>query len=160
MQASNSKVSDWKDCTLVAVNGAESSVKDGAVQHNGSIAAVNPVATAHKSIMALATKRPSYGSYTDTKDDVPEIPAAYLTNEIDTINCFADARLHMYDEKGDLTAEKEDVYVTVANYAMFAYLMDNNDGYFPVFFGGTWCPNTQAIAKLTNDHGSSSRSGR
>ena len=57
----------------------------------------------------------------------------------------------MYDEKDDLTAEKEDVYSTIANYAMFAHLMDNNEGYFPVFFGGTWCGNTQAIAKATND---------
>ena len=151
LKASNSTLADWADCTLVAVQGADSTVVDNAVQYNGAIAAANPVADAAKSIAAIATKRPSFGSYTDTKEDVPLIPAAYLTNDIDTINCFADARLHMYDEKGDLTADKEDVYVTVANYAMFAYLMDKNEGYFPVFFGGTWCPNTQAIAKLTND---------
>lgn len=120
-----------------------------AVKYNGkcTVAELDKGADA---IRAVATKKPSYGNYTEDGEIGPD---GYNTSEIKAMNLFADGRLHMYSEDGSdaYTEEKTDVYVTVANYGQFAELMSKNDGYFAVFFGGTWCPNTQAIAMLTND---------
>ena len=160
LKISNTKLDAWVDGTLAGIVGAESTANaKGELTYGGKVAKFATPDKGAEAIAAVCQQRvdsyvaqqPSFGTYTDEKGDKPLIPEAYLTDCINTINCFADARLHMYDEKGDLTAEKEDVFVTVANYAMFAHLMDNNEGYFPVFFGGTWCGNTQAIAKATND---------
>ena len=159
-------VDKWADVTdnkLIAVTGVAPTwkIESGtAVQYFGSyssytgtwsspIKSIQSVADGAKAIAAISTKVPSYGVNAEG-DNVPYVPAAYNTTGINTINLFADARLHMYDEAGDIKAAKEDVFVTVANYAMFAHLMANNEGCFPVFFGGTWCGNTQAIVKATN----------
>ena len=144
----------WADKSIIAITGAESTVKDYEVAYNGKISATNTIADGAKSIAAVSEKNPSYGAYTEAARDIPYIAAAYNTANINTINLFGDARLHMYNDDNGVDAlldEKEDVFVTVANYAMFAHLMDNNEGYFPVFFGGTWCGNTQAIVKATNE---------
>ena len=144
----------WTDKSIIAITGAESTVKDYEVAYNGKISATNTIADGAKSIAAVSEKNPSYGAYTEAARDIPYIAAAYNTANINTINLFGDARLHMYNDDNGVDAlldEKEDVFVTVANYAMFAHLMDNNEGYFPVFFGGTWCGNTQAIVKATNE---------
>ena len=151
---SKKAATDWVDNQVIAISGAESTVSADAVKYNGKIAAANSVADGAKSIAAVATKRPSYGAYTEAARDIPYIPEAYHTGNINTMNLFGDARLHMYnDDNGTdaLTAEKEDVFVTVANYEMFAHLMNKNEGYFAVFFGGTWCPNTQAIVYHVNE---------
>ncbi|MBR2302248.1 MAG: hypothetical protein IKA42_00420 [Clostridia bacterium] len=143
----------WKeaDGKILAIAGADSTVSaTGELQYKGSVKAANTVADGAKSIATIAIKNPSYGSYTDDAKDVPYIPAAYNTDAISTMNLFADARLHIYDDRDAITEEKTDVFVTVANYEMFAHLMDNNEGYFAVFFGGTWCPNTQAILYHVN----------
>ena len=143
----------WSDNSIIAITGAESAVSGGKISYKGKISATNTVADGAKSIAAIATKNPSYGAYTEAARDIPYIPEAYNTTNINTMNLFGDARLHMYNDDNGVDAlldEKEDVFVTVANYAMFAHLMDYNEGYFPVFFGGTWCGNTQAIVKATN----------
>ena len=105
-------------------------------------------------IAAIADKVASYGQYAPANQgkDTPYVPEAYDTSNINTFNIFADSRFHMYEEGVDAyTAEKEDVFVALANYNQFAWLLDHNDGHFAVFFGGAWCGNTQAIAYLTNN---------
>ena len=143
-------IDDWSDNTLYGISGAESTNTAGALEYKGKIAGSASYDKGAQAIASVATRRPSYAQYGDPKTPVPEM---YNTGSINTMNLFGDNRLHMYNDDGTdaLTEEKTDVYVTVANYEMFAHLMDNNEGYFAVFFGGTWCPNTQAIAMLTND---------
>ena len=148
---SKKEATEWTDNTLYGISGAESTTSDGTtVTYNGKIAGSASYDKGALAIASVALRKPSYAQYGDPKNPVPEM---YNTGNINTMNLFADGRLHMYNDDGTdaLTAEKTDVYVTVADYAQFAHLMDNNDGYFAVFFGGTWCPNTQAIAMLTND---------
>ena len=81
------------------------------------------------------------------------IPEAYNTNDVNTFNMQGDGRFHLYntDYTDTFRDEKTDVYQTVANYAQLAHLLQNNDGYFLVMFGGPWCPNTQAVSRLTNE---------
>ena len=156
--AAISKNTKFTDNTLYAVKGAESTNSGATLVYNGSVASYTgkvsggTTATNADVIASIALKRPSYAQYAGS-DGKANIPEAFNTENINTMNLFADNRLHMYNDDGTdaLTEEKTDVYVTVANYGQFAYLMDNNEGYFAVFFGGTWCPNTQAIAMLTND---------
>lgn len=144
-------ISDITDNTLYAIKGAESTTSDGkTVTYKGSIASSNTPANGASVIASIAQRKPSYAQYAENGNTA--VPAAYNTANINTMNLFGDSRLHMYEEGVNAyTEEKTDVYVTVANYGQFAHLMDNNEGYFAVFFGGTWCPNTQAIAMLTND---------
>ena len=140
------------DHSLLAISGAESSASaSGELVYNGKISKAVSYDKGAEAIAAIATRKPSYAQYAENGNIY--VPAAYNTSSINTMNLFGDNRLHMYNEDGTdaLTDEKTDVYVTVATYAQFAHLMDNNEGYFAVFFGGTWCPNTQAIAKATND---------
>ena len=140
------------DHSLLAISGAESSASaSGQLVYNGKISKAVSYDKGAEAIAAIATRKPSYAQYAENGNVI--VPAAYNTSSINTMNLFGDNRLHMYNEDGTdaLTDEKTDVYVTVATYAQFAHLMDNNEGYFAVFFGGTWCPNTQAIAKATND---------
>ena len=148
------------DHSLLAISGAESSASaSGDLVYNGSISKAVSYDKGAEAIASIATRKPSWAQYTDGTNYY--VPAAYNTGNINTMNLFGDNRLHMYNEDGThmynedgtdaLTDEKTDVYVTVATYAQFAHLMDNNEGYFAVFFGGTWCGNTQAIAALTND---------
>jgi len=123
---------------------------------SGPIQGIQTVENAYKLLSGkFATQVASFAKYQTAEEKeagaAPKDPKAYNCANINTIHLFADARLHMYDEVGDLTAEKTDRFVTLANYAMFAHLMDYNNGWFPVFFGGTWCPNTQAIAILCNN---------
>ena len=149
---SKKEATEWTDNTLYGISGAESTTSDGTtVTYNGKIAGSAAYNKGAEAIASIALRRPSYAQYAENGNTA--VPEAYNTGNINTMNLFADNRLHMYNDDGTdaLTAEKTDVYVTVANYAQFAYLMNNNDGYFAVFFGGTWCPNTQAIAMLTND---------
>ena len=148
---SKKEATEWTDNTLYGISGAESTTSDGkTVTYNGKIAGSASYDKGALAIASVALRKPSYAQYGDPKSPVPEM---YNTGNINTMNLFADNRLHMYNDDGTdaFLDEKTDVYVTVANYAQFAYLMNNNDGYFAVFFGGTWCPNTQAIAMLTND---------
>ena len=148
---SKKEATEWTDNTLYGISGAESTTSDGTtVTYNGKIAGSAAYNKGAEAIASIALRRPSYAQYGDPKSPVPEM---YNTGNINTMNLFADNRLHMYNDDGTdaFLDEKTDVYVTVANYAQFAYLMENNEGYFAVFFGGTWCPNTQAIAMLTND---------
>lgn len=148
---SKKEATKWTDNTLYGISGAESTTSDGkTVTYNGKIAGSAAYNKGALAIASVALRKPSYAQYGDPKNPVPEM---YNTGNINTMNLFADNRLHMYNDDGTdaFLDEKTDVYVTVANYAQFAYLMNNNDGYFAVFFGGTWCPNTQAIAMLTND---------
>ena len=147
--------SDIADHSLLAITGAAPSAKGTAeapeLVYNGKISKAVSYDKGAEAIAAIATKKPSYAQYKDGQN--VNVPQAYNTSSINTMNLFADARLHMYNDDGTdaFTDEKTDVYVTVATYAQFAHLMDKNEGYFAVFFGGTWCPNTQAIAMLTND---------
>ena len=147
--------SDIADHSLLAITGAAPSAKKNGEQaeivYNGKISKAVNYDKGAEAIAAIATRKPSYAQYAENGNIY--VPAAYNTGSINTMNLFADNRLHMYNDDGTdaFTDEKTDVYVTVANYAQFAHLMDNNEGYFAVFFGGTWCGNTQAIAALTND---------
>ena len=148
VKASNAKLADLKDNALWGITGAESTVSGSAVKYNGKLAKAVAYSADNDSedyaaVLACSQKMPSFGD----KAPVDQ----YLLSGIKTMNLFGDTRLHMYDDRDALTEEKTDLYVTVANYGMFEDLLLNNEGYFPVFFGGTWCPNTQAIAKLTND---------
>ena len=145
---SGKKYTELKDNALWGIKGADSTVSNGAVKYNGKLSAqVAYAADAdYSDALACTEKFPSYGD----KKDVNR----YVLDVINTINLFGDARLHMYNDDNGVDAlkdEKTDLYVTVANFGMFEHLLLNNEGYFPVFFGGTWCPNTQAIAKATND---------
>lgn len=151
---SNKEATTFADHSLLAVRGREPTYwvdngdsLDVTVQYNGRIAAENDYTAAVRSIMAIALRKPSYASNASSSSS--ENPAAYNTSNIDVMNIYADSRFHMYDD--NYTAEKTDVYQTIANYQQFAWLLDNNDGKFAVLYGGIWCPNTQAIAKLTND---------
>ncbi len=149
---SKKEATEWTDNTLYGISGAESTTSDGkTVTYNGKIAGSAAYNKGAEAIASIALRRPSYAQYAENGNTA--VPEAYNTGNINTMNLFGDNRLHMYNDDGTdaLLDEKTDVYVTVANYEMFAHLMDNNEGYFAVFFGGTWCPNTQAIAMLTND---------
>ena len=148
---SKKEATEWTDNTLYGISGAESTTSDGTtVTYNGKIAGSAAYNKGALAIASVALRKPSYAQYGDPKSPVPEM---YNTGNINTMNLFADNRLHMYNDDGTdaFLDEKTDVYETVANYEQFAWLLDHNDGYFAVFFGGTWCPNTQAIAMLTND---------
>ena len=140
-----------KDHSLLAIEGAESTASStGELVYNGSIASMVDYSKGAEAIASIATRKASYAQYGDPKNPVPEM---YNTGNINTMNLFADSRLSIYTDDGTspFTAEKTDVFVTVANYGQFAHLMSKNDGYFAVFFGGTWCGNTQAILKLTDE---------
>ena len=144
---SGKKVADLKDNALWGIKGADSTVSGSSVRYNGKLSAqVAYAANAdYSAALACTQTTPSYGA--------EEGVNKYVLDVINTMNLFGDARLHMYNDDNGVDAfkdAKEDVYVTVANYAMFEHLMLNNEGYFPVFFGGTWCPNTQAIVKATD----------
>ena len=148
---SKKEATEWTDNTLYGISGAESTTSDGkTITYNGKIAGSASYDKGALAIASVALRKPSYAQYGDPKSPVPEM---YNTGNINTMNLFADNRLHMYNDDGTdaFLDEKTDVYETVANYEQFAWLLDHNDGYFAVFFGGTWCPNTQAIAMLTND---------
>ena len=148
---SKKEATEWTDNTLYGISGAESTTSDGkTVTYNGKIAGSASYDKGALAIASVALRKPSYAQYGDPKSPVPEM---YNTGNINTMNLFADNRLHMYNDDGTdaFLDEKTDVYETIANYEQFAWLLDHNDGYFAVFFGGTWCPNTQAIAMLTND---------
>ena len=148
---SKKEATEWTDNTLYGISGAESTTSDGTtVTYNGKIAGSAAYNKGALAIASVALRKPSYAQYGDPKSPVPEM---YNTGNINTMNLFADNRLHMYNDDGTdaFLDEKTDVYETIANYEQFAWLLDHNDGYFAVFFGGTWCPNTQAIAMLTND---------
>ena len=148
---SKKEATEWTDNTLYGISGAESTTSDGEnVTYNGKIAGSASYDKGALAIASVALRKPSYAQYGDPKSPVPEM---YNTGNINTMNLFADNRLHMYNDDGTdaFLDEKTDVYETIANYEQFAWLLDHNDGYFAVFFGGTWCPNTQAIAMLTND---------
>ena len=95
-----------------------------------------------KVIAAVATRKPGV-SYTSTN------PADYDSSNIDVFNGYADDRWHMVDDQ--FTAPKQDVFVNLAKYAQFGHLLDQSDGVFAVMVGGVWCPNTTAVAKITND---------
>lgn len=104
----------------------------------------------------VATRKPSFaGIKADGKIDVAN--AFQIKESMKMYNHFGNGTFHIYNEDLDneseknFTAEKTDVYVTVANYGMFAHLIANNPGDFFVFFGGPWCPNTRAITKAIND---------
>ena len=104
----------------------------------------------------IATRKPSFaGIKVDGKIDVAN--AFQIKESMPMYNHFGDGAFHIYNEDMEnetddfYTAEKTDVYVTVANYGMFAHLIANNPGDFFVFFGGPWCPNTKAITKAVND---------
>jgi hypothetical protein len=104
----------------------------------------------------IATRKPSFaGIRVDGKIDVAN--AFQIKESMPMYNHFGNGTFHIYNEDFDdeseknFTAEKTDVYVTVANYGMFAHLIANNPGDFFVFFGGPWCPNTRAITKAIND---------
>ena len=63
LEISDTEIGDWRNATLVAVNGKESTVSAGnTVQYNGSVAKMSNVDKAYESIMAIATRRPSYGA--------------------------------------------------------------------------------------------------
>ena len=152
------ELSTLKDNSLWSVQGKaptatlDAGEKSATLKYNGSIVKMSDDKTSAAAVIAsIATKKPSYAQYADGKNLY--VPEAYNTSNINTMNLFADNRLHMYNDDGTdaFLDEKTDVYETIANYEQFAWLLDHNDGYFAVFFGGTWCPNTQAIAMLTND---------
>ena len=153
-----SAITDLKDNSLWSVQGKaptatlDAGEKSATLKYNGSIVKMSDsTVSAAEVIASVATRKPSYAQYADGKNLY--VPEAYNTSNINTMNLFADNRLHMYNDDGTdaFLDEKTDVYETIANYEQFAWLLDHNDGYFAVFFGGTWCPNTQAIAMLTND---------
>ena len=163
------EVSELKDNSLWAIKGAvptatlsgEGEGATATLKYSSSVAAISGTKASDDEnaktltnadvVASIALRKPSYAQYAENGNTA--VPAAYNTGNINTMNLFADNRLHMYNDDGTdaFLDEKTDVYVTVANYEQFAHLMDNNEGYFAVFFGGTWCPNTQAIAMLTND---------
>ncbi len=105
-------------------------------------------------IRAVAWKKPSYAKYADPETGVIG-PNGYLTQNINTFNMYGDYRLHMAGDYDTLTSdyigEKQDLYHLVANYGQFEWLLNHNDGSFAVYFGGPWCPNSQAVMKITND---------
>ena len=126
------------------------------ITYNASVTAF-AYTDADDAVRAVAQRKPSYGQYaSDGSAAAPSDvgPEGYLTETVDTFNPFADGRLHMYNSDQNVdeyTADKTDVYVQLANFEQFAWLLDHNDGYFEVFFGNAWCGNAQAIAFLTND---------
>ncbi|MBR2371684.1 MAG: InlB B-repeat-containing protein [Clostridia bacterium] len=95
-----------------------------------------------KVIAAVATRKPGV-SYTSTN------PTDYDPSNIDVFNGYADDRWHMVDDQ--FTEQKQDVFINLANYAQFSHLLNQSDGVFVVIVGGVWCPNTTAVAKITND---------
>ena len=119
------------------------------------VAAVD-AANLEVAVANVATRKPSFaGIKVDGKIDVAN--AFQIKESMKMYNHFGNGTFHIYNEDLDdeseknFTAEKTDVYVTVANYGMFAHLIANNPGDFFVFFGGPWCPNTKAITKAVND---------
>ena len=95
-----------------------------------------------KVIAAVATRKPGVSASSIN-------PSDYDPSNIDVFNGYADDRWHMVDD--EFTAQKQDVFINLANYSQFSHLLDNSDGVFAVIIGGVWCPNTTAIAKITND---------
>lgn len=141
-------IENLKDNALWGIKGADSVLNGSELEYKGELSAQVAYEPEADFSVALACAQPvpSYGAHHGADK--------YVKQSVSTINLFGDARLHMYNDDNGvdaLTAPKQDVYVTVANYAMFEHLMRYNDGYFSVFFGGTWCPNTQAIVKATNN---------
>ena len=104
----------------------------------------------------VATRKPSFaGIKVNGKIDVAN--AFQIKESMKMYNHFGNGTFHIYntdlddESEKNFTADKTDVYVTVANYGMFAHLIANNPGEYFVFFGGPWCPNTRAITKAVND---------
>ncbi|MBQ9715608.1 MAG: hypothetical protein IJV77_04290, partial [Clostridia bacterium] len=118
--------------------------------------AVDP-ADLEVAVANIALKKPSFASFKDEDGNII-VKEAFQLSSVKTFNIFANPNYHLYNEADlgdvtgiDYTSEKTDLYVTVANYGMFAHLIENNKGDYPVFFGGAWCPNTQAIARRSNE---------
>jgi len=122
---------------------------------NKLVAAVDP-ANLEVAVANIAERKPSFaGIKVDGKIDVAN--AFQIKESMKMYNHFGNGTFHIYntdlndESEKNFTAEKTDVYVTVANYGMFAHLIANNPGEYFVFFGGPWCPNTRAITKAVND---------
>ena len=126
--------------------------------YNGKIAKSATEAAQFESVIqAVAKKLPSYAKPANHEGGTANgaiTSAAYDASNINTFDLFNDYRLYMAGDyasaTSDYTGESDHVFVTLT-YHGFIDLLKNNDGYFAVFFGGTWCPNTQGIAYLTND---------
>jgi len=145
------------DSKYVTVSKLDTSIYSATYgQYVDTVVAAVDAANLEVAVANIATRKPSFaGIKVDGKIDVAN--AFQIKESMPMYNHFGDGAFHIYNEDMDnevddfYTAEKTDVYVTVANYGMFAHLIANNEGEYFVFFGGPWCPNTKAITKAVND---------
>ena len=126
-------------------------------QYVDTVVAAVDAANLEVAVANIATRKPSFAGIKGEDGKIDVANAFQIKESMPMYNHFGDGAFHIYNEDMDnetddfYTAEKTDVYVTVANYGMFAHLIANNKGEYFVFFGGPWCPNTKAITKAVND---------
>ena len=124
---------------------------------NDKVVAAVDAANLEVAVANIAERKPSFAGIRGEDGKIDVANAFQIKESMKPYNHFGNGTFHIYNENLDdeseknFTAEKTDVYVSVANYAMFAHLIANNEGDFFVFFGGPWCPNTRAITKAIND---------
>jgi len=127
-------------------------VKNGKVVQSGSDAESMELA-----IQKTAIKKPSYAA---GAEDGKYLASGFNASNIKKFDYFGDSRMHMageytgmYSTEGSDYSAKEgycSVYEVITLHA-FIDILKNCKGDYSVFFGGAWCPNTQAIAFITND---------
>ena len=123
------------------------------VTYNGSIVrSSNKTEMFEGIIQAACFKLPNPLASADENGNLPS--SAFNSITINEFNIYNDYRLHMAGDYASATSdyigEDQSVFVTTTYHAMYD-LLANSKGVYAIFVGGTWCHNSQAVAKYTSD---------
>lgn len=123
------------------------------VTYNGSIVKSSNKTDMFEFIIQMACfKLPNPLASADENGNLPR--SAFNSITINEFNIYNDYRLHMAGDYASATSdyigENQSVFVTTTYHAMYD-LLANCKGTYAIFVGGTWCHNSQAVAKYTSD---------
>ena len=123
------------------------------VSYNGSLVKSSNKTDMFEFIIQMACfKLPNPLASADSNGNLPS--SAFNSITVNEFNIYNDYRLHMAGDYASATSdyigENQSVFVTTTYHAMYD-LLANSKGVYAIFVGGTWCHNSQAVAKYTSD---------